>query len=117
MTNDNGDTGVGKLEDQLDEHERHIAELRERSLNHQALIEQNQHHIRRLDDAMTELRERFGSVATHADILSLHIKLDTDINGILKDAMASVPQKIMIWFAAIMAILTLADLISHTLIR
>ena len=98
----------------IESYKTQLATLKERQNNHQDMIERNTAQIRRLDDAMSELREKFGAVSTHADILALHNKIDSSINTLLNDALASVPQKAMLWFTGILALLALADLLART---
>ena len=76
-------------------------------------IAANEQRMERLDDAMADLRERFGSVATHDDVQALHTKIDSSINGLLKDALAAVPGKIALLFAGAMALTSVITLVAY----
>jgi hypothetical protein len=76
----------------IDEHTKHIKELHVTQKEHGASLERHNEHISTLYSTMSDLKEKFGTVATHRDILDLQIKIDDSINGMLRDALNSVPQ-------------------------
>ena len=83
--------------------------------HHESQLKEHRELIGRLDTSINELQERFGETATHKDVLELHNKIDDSVNGLLKDALASVPQKTTLIFTIVMALIAVAQLIlSHT---
>jgi hypothetical protein len=93
--------------DRINEHDVIIAEIKSNQANHMQITERHQAHIGRLDAAMTDLKERFGLMATHDDILELHTKIDGSVNGLLKDALNAIPQKAHLWIIGITGTLTI----------
>jgi len=83
--------------------------------HHESQIKSHQESIEKLDISINELQERFGETATHEDVLELHNKIDASVNGLLKDALASVPQKTTLIFTVVMALIAIAQLLlSHS---
>lgn len=66
-----------------------------------------QHELFMLKSDVAEIKGLLPNLATKADVSvmgeRLGSKIDDSVNGLLKDALASVPAKVTIWFAAISA--------------
>lgn len=88
-----------------------LCKIEERQNWHEAEIERAHMHIGKLDKSINELQERFGDTATHDDILKLNEKIDSSVNGLLRDALASVPQKTTLIFTIIMALIAAAGIL------
>jgi hypothetical protein len=100
-----------QLHDIIETHSKNISELHIYRKEDRRLIEKHEDQIHVLDNTMTELRERFGLVATHADIRELHEKIDSSINNLLKDALNAVPGKIGLAFTGLMSLVAIISLI------
>jgi chromosome segregation ATPase len=77
-----------------------MSEVHETVAQHHTEIENIKGQLREHADAIDELRkadmqilERLGQAATHEDVLDLHTKIDSSINGLLKDALEAIPAK------------------------
>ena len=87
----------------IGDHETRIALLEQSREEHTKML----YDLERMQDAILE---RLGQSATHGDILTLSEKIDTSINTLLRDALNSVPHRvIMVWsmIAGIVAIVGL----------
>lgn len=107
----------------VDSHSKTLQELQDKQLSQSMAIDQHTLQIAKLDENMTDIKERFGSVATHKDVLDLHTKIDASVNGVLRDALNAVPQHAAnqlsksgnVWLSitAIVTIIMLALALNH----
>ena len=93
------------------QHSQRLEILAATQREHARRITDNEQRIVRLDEAMSDLRERFGTVATHDDVQELHTKIDASVNGLLKDALAAVPGRVSLFFTGAMALVALVTLV------
>lgn len=95
----------------VETHAKYINELHVYRKEDRRLIERHEEQISKLDSTMADLRERFGLVATRTDVKELSEKIDSSINGLLKDALAAVPGRIGLAFTGLMALVAIITLV------
>ncbi len=96
--------------------QKHAISLQELEIKHQTMqnqIKLHSDHINKLTDSMADLRERFGSVATRDDIFAVTNKIDESVNGLLKDALSSVPHKAVAIFTGILLVIAAIEAALH----
>lgn len=97
----------------IEEHGKHIKELKANQVEHHQRIEQHSDHITKLDKAMKDLDARFNLVATRTDIQALNTKIDQSFNGLLKDAMGSIPPKVLYYLMGFIAFISALSFLGH----
>lgn len=102
-----------KLLELVDSHEKQLQKLHNHREEDRLRIEMHDDQIAKLDSTISDLKERFGNVSTHKDIQELHEKIDSSINGLLKDALAAVPGKISLIFTGIIALVAIISLVAN----
>lgn len=63
--------------------------------------------------AMTDIRSKLALTPTIADIGELRSHLDRSINELLREALAAVPQRAIVYLTAIIAILSAVTLVVY----
>lgn len=76
---------------------------------HRALKEQ----VQILKGAMDDIKAKLALTPTLTDISELRSHFDTSLNTLLRDALAAVPQRAVVYLTAIIAILSAVTLVVY----
>ncbi|HET8687321.1 MAG TPA: hypothetical protein VFM18_11755 [Methanosarcina sp.] len=101
------------LEKIVQEHAASLQDLKTKHENMQTRIEIHESHIDKLSESIASLKEKFGSVASKDDIAAVNAKIDESINGLLKDALNSVPHKIVALFTGALLLIAAIEAVIH----
>jgi len=69
-------------------------------------------HVERLDSDISEIKTTLARTATKDDVAAVGTKIDSAINGLLRDALNAIPAKQTMWWTAVMAIAAIGTTLS-----
>jgi hypothetical protein len=88
-----------------------VSSLESRADYHERWLRDHENHLKQLDADMAEIRDTLASTATKEDIAALRNDVLSSINGVLRDALNSVPGKQSVMLGGLMAAVAVASLI------
>lgn len=87
--------------------EKRVVDLEQLTKEHDTRLSQHNEIIQKLDKDMEEVRQEIKLSAKKSDIESLRSHIDEKTILLLRDALSAVPQKAMVWWMAIAAVIAL----------
>jgi len=104
-----------ELRDLVQQHERRLGENRVQLTAIKEIVDRHDDHIVKLSDAMSDLKARFGTVATKDDVKELSNQMNKTFQTNLGDALKAVPQNAVMLFTGVLALIAIVDLVIHFL--